>query len=204
MNYNNMELNLSVVIIFALLVMGYMYVKEKEQLTNNLYKTIDRLENENMHRQIRIKDLQKYKNDVSKTFSILDKELNQIQNQVEKTSNMYHQNTENNNVSLLTPNILNSLIENMNQDFIMTSSGRPLSSNNIQPNIPQPQSNNTQEPPNTHQSNTQSSNTQSNNTHPNIQPNTQQVNIPETNDQDKENLLYNVPNLPNQYHKLNL
>ena len=55
--------------------------------TNNLTK----ITMENANYRVRIKDLQKYKNDVSKTFKILDNELVQINNHVEKNNQQSQQ-----------------------------------------------------------------------------------------------------------------
>jgi predicted nuclease with TOPRIM domain len=66
----------------------YYYTKYKDlerdfsDLNNNLTK----MSMENTNYRVRIKDLQKYKNDVSKTFKILDNELVHINNHVEKNN----------------------------------------------------------------------------------------------------------------------
>lgn len=137
-----MDSNFSFLIIICLLTASwYYYTKYKDlerdfiDLNNNLSK----VNMENSNYRVRIKDLQKYKNDVSKTFKILDNELVQINNHVEKnnqqsqlsqqllsqslpvqlTSNSNLSNTSNSSsrVNLLTPDMLNNLIENMNQEF---------------------------------------------------------------------------------------
>jgi hypothetical protein len=121
-----MDSNFSFFIIVCLMgVTFYYYTKFKdyedryrlsEREFYHLNKHIDKLSYENANYKVRIKDLQKYKNDVSKTFKILDNELVHINNHVEKNSQMNRQ-YQNEQISLLTPDILTNLIENMNQDF---------------------------------------------------------------------------------------
>ena len=143
-----MDSNFSFLIIICLLTVSwYYYTKYKDlerdfvDLNNNLTK----ITMENANYRVRIKDLQKYKNDVSKTFKILDNELVQINNHVEKnnqqsqqllsqslsqslpiqltsrlSSGLYTTGSNSNSssrVNLLTPDMLNNLIENMNQEF---------------------------------------------------------------------------------------
>jgi hypothetical protein len=107
---------------------------------------------ENSNYRTRIKDLQKYKNDVSKTFKILDTELTNINNHVEKSHNNFQLASNpisttrinspgyeltshiNNRVNLLTPDMLNNLIDNMNQEFTLftpaTTNMNPYQHNN--------------------------------------------------------------------------
>jgi hypothetical protein len=72
--------------------------------------------NENHKLKTRLKDLQSYKNDVSKTFKILDNELLLINDRLQnRESNL---NTpQPNPISVLTPELLTSLFNNMNQEF---------------------------------------------------------------------------------------
>lgn len=98
----------------------YMKCREYEKEFYILTKKYDKAIIENDNFKLRIKDLQKYKNDVSKTFKILDNELTHINNHVEKQSQMYRQNHEPNNVNLLTADMLNNLINNMNQESFLS------------------------------------------------------------------------------------
>ena len=89
-----MDSNFSFLIIICLLTVSwYYYTKYKDlerdfvDLNNNLTK----ITMENANYRVRIKDLQKYKNDVSKTFKILDNELVQINNHVEKNNQQSQQ-----------------------------------------------------------------------------------------------------------------
>ena len=135
------------IIIILLTIVWYLYTKYKEYEKKNyqLQSHFDKLTMENSNYRTRIKDLQKYKNDVSKTFKILDTELTNINNHVEKGNSYFqmhgHNNItpQNNNVNnirlnqsgfdisspntnrinLLTPDMLNNLIENMNQEFTL-------------------------------------------------------------------------------------
>lgn len=119
-----MDYNLTFLIIsFTVIVSFFYYTKckefEKEFLILN--KKYDKAIIENDNYKLRIKDLQKYKNDVSKTFKILDNELTHINNHVEKQTQMNRQNMETNNVNLLTADMLNNLINNMNQESLFPS-----------------------------------------------------------------------------------
>jgi predicted nuclease with TOPRIM domain len=95
----------------------------------------------------RVRDLQAYKDDVSKTFKILDRELVNINEHIKQQDNQPSHIDQNrfNNVSLMTPEILNMLFTNMNQE---TQSSDPpdtvnLSSINVSytPNLAEPSDN---------------------------------------------------------------
>lgn len=104
--------------------------QDSEKEYNKLYKRFEHVYMENQKVKSRIKDLQSYKNDVSKTFKILDNELvlindhlkkqneapiNERQRQQQSILRPYYMrnNIPSNNVSLLTPDLLTSLF-NMN------------------------------------------------------------------------------------------
>lgn len=104
--------------------------QDSEKEYNKLYKRFEQVYIENQKVKSRIKDLQSYKNDVSKTFKILDNELVMINDHLKKQNenvtnqrqrplpplpprSFYMRNIPNNNVSLLTPDLLTSLF-NMN------------------------------------------------------------------------------------------
>jgi len=114
-----MDSNFSIFIILILLTTSWYYYskyKEYEHNTLMLNHNINRMSIENVNYKARIKDLQKYKNDVSKTFKILDNELVHINNHVEKNNQMYSSN-QTERLNLLTPDMLNNLIDNMNQEI---------------------------------------------------------------------------------------
>lgn len=152
MLHNN---NLILIIITGFIAWYYFTkFKESEKEYFRLHKYTSNLSNENNRLKSRIKDLQAYKNDVSKTFKILDNELimindhlkkqnekpeiqendNQIQNidsiaNINLQTSLFQPGFENisigrinrqlppmNRVSILTPNILNSLFNNINQE----------------------------------------------------------------------------------------
>jgi len=107
--------------------------QDSEKEYNKLYKRFEQVYIENQKVKSRIKDLQSYKNDVSKTFKILDNELVMINDHLKKQNenvtperqrpplpprppaarSFYMRNIPNDNVSLLTPDLLTSLF-NMN------------------------------------------------------------------------------------------
>ena len=118
-----MDSNVTIfVIIIAVVSSFFYYMKytEYEKEYNKLNRKYERIAIENENYRHRIKDLQKYKNDVSKTFKILDNELVQINNHVEK-SNQRQQQVTQAPVSMLTAEMLNNLIDNMNQEFTGTT-----------------------------------------------------------------------------------
>jgi hypothetical protein len=97
-----------------------------------LHKKFDEVYLENQKMKSRIKDLQAYKTDVSKTMQILDNELMLINNHIQKQSTETLQEgasnrrspylRSRNNVSLLSPELLTSLFNNMNQENYQGSS----------------------------------------------------------------------------------
>ncbi len=127
--------------------------QESESEYLKLHRRFDQITFENQKLKSRIKDLQSYKNDVSKTMQILDNELMVINNHIQKqntesmpqesTSNIsdgrgtlptsvdygrgtrsspylrsnLRSNTSRNNISLLSPELLSSLFNNMNQEI---------------------------------------------------------------------------------------
>lgn len=108
------------IILTIFLFFAFLYYFTKfNDIRRNQKKIFDRVNFfwiENQKLRVRIKELQSYKTDVSKTFKILDTELNMINEQLrtrqEQTPSF------NNNISLLTPEILTNLMENMNQEEI--------------------------------------------------------------------------------------
>ena len=80
------------------------YIKLHSEHTNAL--------REMQSAQARLHDLQTYKDDVSKTFEILDKELVTINEHIKNKDNSQQPNR----VSMLTPEVLGMLFDNMNQE----------------------------------------------------------------------------------------
>lgn len=124
---------LLVCILFAF-VAWYYYQKynESEREYYKLHKHFTEVLNENQRMKERVQDLQLYKDDVSKTFKILDNELLMINDHIKKqnvtnsNSNVLLPNSNGNTrgsrvqnrISILTPEILSSLFTNMNQENI--------------------------------------------------------------------------------------
>jgi hypothetical protein len=109
--------------------------QESEGEYYRLHKRNIDLHSENRRLKMRVKDLHSYKNDVSRTFKILDNELLMINdhlknNQRDQAQNEISYETEhgdgqgsqpsifqrNNRVSILTPELLSSLFTNINQE----------------------------------------------------------------------------------------
>jgi hypothetical protein len=122
--------------------------QESEKEYNKLYKRFEHVYIENQKVKSRIKDLQSYKNDVSKTFKILDNELVLINDHLKKQNenvttdhqrsqrpppvarSFYMRNIPSNNVSLLTPDLLTSLF---NMNTLDTGRGSEQASSHAQP-----------------------------------------------------------------------
>ena len=146
-----MDSNFSLLIIIVLLTTSWYYYtkyKESEKENNFLQNNVNKTNMENSNYRTRIKDLQKYKNDVSKTFKILDTELTNINNHVEKSnhfqlstnpinSSVNELTAHSGRVNLLTPDMLNNLIDNMNQEFnFFTPSTDNTAASSTYPSIP--------------------------------------------------------------------
>jgi hypothetical protein len=139
------QLSTIICVIFGV-VSWYYFNKfmESEREYSRLHKSYDELHMENKKMKSRLKDLQSYKNDVSKTFKILDNELVLINDHLKRNSQQNTQQSQtnfpitssipigriplarvasftalqpNNNISLLTPELLTSLF-NMNTEEI--------------------------------------------------------------------------------------
>ena len=127
--------------------------QDSEKEYNKLYKRFEQVYIENQKVKSRIKDLQSYKNDVSKTFKILDNELVMINDHLKKQNenvtperqrpplpprppaarSFYMRNIPNDNVSLLTPDLLTSLF-NMNT-FTDVASTLPIANPSVRQGI---------------------------------------------------------------------
>lgn len=106
--------------------------QESEKEYCKMHRKYEEVVNENARIKSRIKDLQSYKDDVSKTFKILDNELLMINDHIKQrnngsspatTSNERRlqdnhtlNGTQGNRVSILTPELLGTLFNNMNQE----------------------------------------------------------------------------------------
>jgi len=91
-------------------VAWYYYTKlqESEQSYLALHKQYNDTFNENLRLKERLNDLQTYKNDVSKTFQILDNELVMINEHLKKQTP--HENTTTpGRISIMTPDLLSTL-----------------------------------------------------------------------------------------------
>ena len=106
---------ITVLAFFAFLYYFHKY-NEIRRTRKKIFDRLNHLWIENQKLRTSVKELQSYKIDVSKTFKILDTELNLINEHIktrEETATNY------NNISLLTPNILNTLMDNMNQEDVV-------------------------------------------------------------------------------------
>lgn len=123
--------NFIIITIIVCFVAWFYFTKfqESEKEYFKLHKKCSFLQNENCKLKNRLKDLQTYKNDVSKTFKILDNELLMINDQLQKQNNSLipdstqsfnatQENDDSNRISILSPDILQSLFLNMNQERI--------------------------------------------------------------------------------------
>jgi hypothetical protein len=75
------------------LILFYYYNKfqDSEKEYFSLHKKFDQMYTENQKMKTRLKDFQYYKNDVSKTFKILDKELEQINEHIYGRSRTFNE-----------------------------------------------------------------------------------------------------------------
>ncbi len=103
-----------IILIILGLVSWYYYNKfqESEQNYRKLYYQFEKVHIKNKNMQIRIHDLESYRNDISKTFNVLDKELVAINSHLQRRNNndVNLNKTASANVSILTPELLNSLL----------------------------------------------------------------------------------------------
>lgn len=105
-------INNSIIVCAIVGILAYFYFtrfQESEKAYYMLYRRCIELKTENAKLKERIVDLQEYKNDVSKTFKILDNELIMINEHIKKQK-------PDNRVSILSPDVLNTLFQNINQE----------------------------------------------------------------------------------------
>jgi predicted nuclease with TOPRIM domain len=96
----------------------YQKFQESEKEYYKLHSQFVEVCNENVRLKDKLTDLEVYKDDVSKTFKILDNELTLINDHI-KTRNpaeTARANLPTNRVSLLTPEMLSTLFNNVNQE----------------------------------------------------------------------------------------
>lgn len=112
---------ISVVIILVVALTAWFYFNkftESEKAFKALHKKYSDLKSDSCRLKERITDLDAYKTDVSKTFKILDNELISINNEIKKThpENNIQDPTTSDAISILSPEFLNSLFNNINQE----------------------------------------------------------------------------------------
>ena len=83
-------------------------LQDSEREYHRLHSRFIEVCQDNTNLKTRITDLQSYKEDVSKTFQILDNELVMINDHIKHKAQT---NPQENRVSMLTPDILNSLFD---------------------------------------------------------------------------------------------
>jgi predicted nuclease with TOPRIM domain len=91
----------------------YQKFQESEKEYYKLHSQFLEVCNENVRLKEKMTDLEVYKDDVSKTFKILDNELSLINNHIKTRTDT---TPPTNRVSLLTPEMLSSLFTNVNQE----------------------------------------------------------------------------------------
>lgn len=123
-----------IIISIVTILLWYYYTKSKEQddkyipvmiRQSELLNENNILKQENKKLKTKIKYLENYKNDVSKTFKILDNELvlinDHIKNQSTTLPNIQNPapnpNINRQDITSLTPNILHSLLTNSNEQI---------------------------------------------------------------------------------------
>ena len=105
-----------IILILLGLVSWYYFNKfqESEQNYRKLYYQFEKVYVDNKNMKTRIQDLESYRNDISKTFNVLDKELLVINNHLQRRNNDNDNDNLNKtgsaNVSIITPELLNSLL----------------------------------------------------------------------------------------------
>lgn len=129
-----------IVICVVTILLWYYYIKSKEQddkylpvmiRQSELMHENTKLKQENKKLKMRIKYLDNYRNDVSKTFKILDNELGLINEHIKQRGNVQnteppHLNESNAFRTSVTPTVLNSLLR---------TSQEPVSSDGLFNNI---------------------------------------------------------------------
>lgn len=127
-----------IIICIVSILLWYYYMKSKEQddkylpvmiRQSELMHENSKLKQENKKLKMRIKYLENYKNDVSKTFKILDNELGLINEHIKQTRPP--QNSLNENISVppnnsnvfrtsVTPSVLNTLLQTSQEPSVQS------------------------------------------------------------------------------------
>jgi hypothetical protein len=112
--------NINILTIFLFFAFLYYFNRfnELRRTHKRIFDKVNHLWIDNQKLRVKMKELQSYKNDVSKTFKILDTELNMINEHLKIRQDHQPMSSFNGNVSLLTPEILTNLMENINQEEI--------------------------------------------------------------------------------------
>lgn len=122
--------------------------QESEREYIKLHSSLKDMYNENQNMKLKVKELQAYKNDVSKTFKILDNELVMINDHLQRRqqpSSLQQPSLQqqqplqqaSSRVSLLTPELLNTVFFDITPQRLFRPQGASLSSiNTIVENIP--------------------------------------------------------------------
>jgi len=105
-----------IILILLGLVSWYYFNKfqESEQNYRNLYYQFEKVHTDNKNMKIRILDLESYRNDISKTFNVLDKELLVINDHLQSRNNndnITKTGSGSANVQIITPELINSLLD---------------------------------------------------------------------------------------------
>ena len=107
----------SLIILILLGVVSWYYFnkfQESEQNYRNLYYQFEKVHIDNKNMKIRIQDLESYRNDISKTFNVLDKELLVINDHLQSRNNndnITKTGSGSANVQIITPELINSLLD---------------------------------------------------------------------------------------------
>jgi hypothetical protein len=136
-----------IIICIITILLWYYYTKSKDNddkylpvmvRQSELMHANSRLKQENKKLRMRVKYLENYKNDVSKTFKILDNELGLINDHIKYNRPTNNQSTEqdesNSFQTSVTPTILNSLLRN-SQETSSLPPPQSLPSDNLFNNI---------------------------------------------------------------------
>jgi len=125
------QLSIIICVVFGIISWYYFNkFRESENEYTKLHNKFEQSYTENQKMKSRIKDLQSYKNDVSKTFKILDNELLLINDHLKRQSNL--QSTPMSSMSPMSPMSPMSSMSPMNIGLSRISSFTSLpSSNNV-------------------------------------------------------------------------
>lgn len=118
--------------------------QESEREYIKLHSSLKDMYNENQNMKLKIKELQAYKDDVSKTFKILDNELVMINNHLQRRQPIPQQQQQvqvplqqsSSRVSLLTPELLNTVFFDITPQRLFRPQASAANINTIVENIP--------------------------------------------------------------------